>query len=73
MENARASFEKEVEIMKMIRSKRFVHLALKHLLDPVLHKQLKTLSKFQEINSEQKVSTLLIAPVKNFNQGNMDL
>ena len=46
MENARASFEKEVEIMKMIRSKRFLHLALKHLLDPVLRKQLKTQSKF---------------------------
>ena len=36
MENARASLEKEVEMMKMIRSKRFVHLALKHLLNPVL-------------------------------------
>ena len=52
MENARASLEKEVEIMKMIQSKRFVHLALKHLLDPVLRKELKIQSKVREINTE---------------------
>ena len=41
MKNARASLEKQMELMKMIQSKRFVHLALKHLLDPVLRRELK--------------------------------
>ena len=52
MEKARDSLVKQVEIMKMIQSMRFVRLALKHLLDPALRKELKTQSKFQEIDSE---------------------
>ena len=53
MDKARASLEKEVDIIKMIRSRRFVHMALKHLLDPTIRKELKSRSKFQEIEIEQ--------------------
>ena len=53
MEQARAALEKEVDIIKMIRRRRFTHLALKHLLDPRLRKDLKHQSQLQEINIEQ--------------------
>ena len=38
LENARASLEKQVDIINMIKSRRYVHLALKHLIDPALRK-----------------------------------
>ena len=54
MEQARASLSKEVDIIKLVRSRRFVHKALKHLLDPVLRKELKSQSMHREIEvSEQ--------------------
>ena len=34
MDNARAALEKEVDIVKVVRSRRFVNAALKHLLSP---------------------------------------
>ena len=49
MEMARAAISKEVDIVELIRSNRFVHLALKHLLDPTVHKQLKARSQFKKI------------------------
>ena len=49
LKEARASLEKEVDILKLIRSRRFVHLALKHLLDPQLRKEFKEKSQFKEI------------------------
>ena len=44
MEKARTALEKEMDIIKLVRSRRFVHKALKHLLDPILCKELKQLS-----------------------------
>ena len=52
MDKARAALEKEVEIIKLIRSRRFIHMALKHLLDPPLRKKLKQKSKFREVSIE---------------------
>ena len=54
MEKARGVLEKEVDIIKLIRSRRFVHMALKHILDPTLHKELKLLSRVQVINIEKE-------------------
>ena len=42
MERARKALENEVEVVEIIRSLRFIHLALKHLLDPALIKELKS-------------------------------
>ena len=41
MEQARSALQKEVDVVRLIRSRRFVEIALKHLLDPVLRKELK--------------------------------
>ena len=41
MDEALTALGKEVDIIKMIRSRRFVNLALKHLLEPTLWKELK--------------------------------
>ena len=40
---------KEMDITQMIRTRRFVHLALKHLLDTHKRKEFKTISKLKEI------------------------
>ena len=53
METARKALAKEVDIIRLIRSRRFVNSALKHLLDPGLHKDLKAQSKFEEIDIKQ--------------------
>ena len=50
MELARTKLQKEIDIIKLVRSRRFVHLALKHLLDPTLHKELKSQSHFKTID-----------------------
>ena len=52
MDQARAALEKEVEIIKLIRSQRFIHMALKHLLDPPLRQKLKQKSQFREVSIE---------------------
>ena len=44
LESARVKLLKEVDIIEMIRSKRFVDKALKHLLGEKLHKELKSKS-----------------------------
>ena len=38
MEESRKDLLKEADIIRLIRSRRFVHLALKHLLDPAVRK-----------------------------------
>ena len=53
METARKALAKEVDIIRLIRSRRFVNKALKHLLDPGLHKDLKAQSQFEEIDIKQ--------------------
>ena len=45
LKEAREALRKEADIVKLIRSRRFVHLALKHLLDPQHRKQLKLMSQ----------------------------
>ena len=51
MQKARESLEKEIDIIEMIRSRRFVNMALKHLLDANLFKELKEKSKFVQIRA----------------------
>ena len=46
--------QKEVDVIKLIRSKRFVHLALKHLLDNTVRKELKAKSRFKEVKIEEQ-------------------
>ena len=53
METARKALAKEVDIIRLIRSGRFVNRALKHLLDPGLHKDFKAQSQFEEIETNQ--------------------
>lgn len=53
MDQARTSLSKEADILKIFRTQRFVLLALEHLLDPVLHKDLKTRSKYKEVVIEK--------------------
>ena len=50
MEQSREALSKEVDIIRLIRSRRFVHLALKHILDPEVRKELKSRSDFREID-----------------------
>ena len=49
MDKARKALEKEVGIVAMIRSRRFVHMALQHLLQPALYLELEAKSSFHEI------------------------
>ena len=53
MERARAALEKEVDVIQMIRTRRFVLMALKHLLDPALHKELKSQSQALELDTQR--------------------
>ena len=63
LKEARASLEKEVDVLKLIRSRRFVHLALKHLLDPPLRKEFKARSQAKEINLP-KTSSHIDKPIE---------
>ena len=50
MDQARKTLEKEVDIIEMIRFRRFVRVALRYLLQPSVRKQLKAQSRFLEVN-----------------------
>ena len=63
METARKALAKEVDIIRLIRSRRFVHLALKHLLDPPLRKEFKARSQAKEINLP-KTSSHIDKPIE---------
>ena len=52
MEQARKALEKEVDVIRLIRSRRYFNLALKHLLDPEVVKELKSRSLLKEIDSK---------------------
>ena len=41
MEDARRTLERELDIIDLVKSKRYLHLALRHLLQPDVRKQLK--------------------------------
>ena len=50
---ARESLSKEADILTILRTHRFVLMALKHLLDPALRKELKTRSKCKQIDIQK--------------------
>ena len=50
---AREALSKEADILNILRTHRFVLMALKHLLDPALRKELKTRSKCKEIDLQK--------------------
>ena len=58
MEKAREALEQEADIIKLIKSRRFVHMALKYLLDPAIRIELKSRSHLKEIKTEQADSPL---------------
>ena len=64
IEQARASLEKQVDILSMIKSRRYVHLALKHLIEPTVRKELKMRSQIQDVDSEKSASSLIISHSK---------
>ena len=57
MDEALKSLEREVDVIDLIRSNRFVHIALRHLLQPVLYEELKAQSKFVDIVSQVNPSS----------------
>ena len=57
MEKSREALSKETDIIRLIRSQRFVHLALKHLLEPGVLKKLKSQSELKEIDFENSSSS----------------
>ena len=58
MEKSRTALENEMDLVKLIRSQRFIHMALKHLLEPVIHKKFQQESKLLEIEIEEDFSSL---------------
>ena len=54
MIKARERISKQVDIIKMIQTSRFVELALKSLIEPQLRKDLKKRSKFEEVDLKAK-------------------
>ena len=75
MNEARKALEKEVDILEMIKSRRFFHIALRHLLKPALHEEFEARSKFFEINTDQQHSgeTVQISPKQADEQEDNDL
>ena len=65
MEKSREALVKEADIIRVIRSRRFVHLALKHLLDPGVRKELKAQSQFTDIDIQNASSS----PADNIQDG----
>ena len=54
MEKVRSALKKEVDVVKLIRAQRFMHLALKHILDPSLRKELKSQSQLKEVQIDEE-------------------
>ena len=50
MEEARSALEKELDFTRIIRSRRYVHLALKSLLDTQVRKKLKLESQYRLVD-----------------------
>ena len=51
MEEARTTLEKELDFIRIIRSQRYIHSALKHLLDTKVRKQLKLESQYSLVGT----------------------
>ena len=58
MDTARTALEKEMDVIELIRSLRFVHRALKHLLSPTLHKKLQEVSQQKQVCIAKEESSL---------------
>ena len=56
LESACEALEKEVDIVKIVRSKRLMHIALKHLLLPEVYRKFKQESRFTKISPAQSES-----------------
>ena len=54
MEKARLELESEVDIVKIIRSRRYFHLALEQLLDVSIRKDLKKRSKYENLDLDEE-------------------
>ena len=52
MEEARDALEKELDFTRIIRSQRYVHLALKTLLNTQVRKKLKLESQYKLVGLE---------------------
>ena len=69
--NARTALSKETGIIKIIKSRRFIHMALKQLLDAESYKELKMKSwvkelraeKVHEVNKTVKQGKIIIQPI----------
>ena len=59
MKKSREALLKEADIIRLVRSRRFVHLALKHLLDPDVRKELKSQCQFREVDIQNASSSLV--------------
>ena len=49
-----------MNVIKLIRSRRFFHLALKHLLEPPIRKKLKKMSQYKEVKIEPPGKSILM-------------
>ena len=54
MERAYATLKQEMDVIELIRARRFTYMALKHLLDPPKYRELKTRSLLAEIGTDKK-------------------
>ena len=52
MKKAYEALEQEIDIVGMIRSKRFIHLALNYLLEKSVRERLQEQAKFEKIDIE---------------------
>ena len=71
---ARESLANEIDIIRMLRTRRFYHLAFKHLLDAPVRKQIKIQSEFSILREAKPQKTSQIADEEFFQlqvDGNM--
>ena len=54
MERAYATLKQEMDVIELIRARRFTYMALKHLLDPPKYQEIKARSLLAEIEIDKK-------------------
>ena len=64
MESARAKLQIEMNIINMIRSIRFTNKALKRLLEPELHSQLKKNCQAKEVKQDEIIEIPFTAAIQ---------
>ena len=62
MEEARAALEKELDFTRIVRSRRYVHLALKNLLDTQVRKKLKLESQYRLVGLQSQEPQIAPSP-----------